>query len=157
MKKWIAVTIVLAVLLLTSIGLNAFQLGYSRGNIAELTPPLNTDYSKVDWGKYFVLEFKGDDLNPFIGEVAIYDMNGSLILEAGFAPSNPPIMSEDEKFGIDGNRLFIKLNTKINISRIVAGDVEINTPNGFSISTKRTYYVTITEVTSDGKTIGAIK
>ncbi|MEI7615674.1 MAG: hypothetical protein WCJ54_03085 [Actinomycetota bacterium] len=160
MKKWIAVTIIMAVVLLASIGLNAFQLGYNQQSNAGLAPPLNVDYGKIEWGKYFVLEFMGSDLNPFFGDVAGYDMNGSLIFEAGFFPAEKPWMNDDEKFGIDGNRLFIKLwssKTIIKVSRITAGDVEIITPGGFSISPMKTYSVTITEVTSDGKTIGAIK
>jgi len=162
MKKWIAAAIILAVLLAASMGLNAFQLICSHQNNAEFSAPLNADYSKIEWGKYFVLQLsKPDslDYNPFEGEVFGYDLNGNVVFEAEFSPNESPWMSYDGKFGIDIDRLYIKLTfIPTKVSKIIIGDVEINTPSGFKIYSRKVYDIALTnEVSSEGRIIGTIK
>ncbi len=141
MKKWIAVTIVLAVLLLTSIGLNAFQMGYNQGNTEELVAPKNDASDDIEWEKYFRLLFSISDVSLFKGTIAGYGMDGTKVFEADFKPSDSIDYSNFPKYVYGYNWISIYLDTPVQLSRITVGSIYINNLNGYILEAPVYYKV----------------
>jgi len=143
-KKWVVIIVVLAVLLLSSIGINTYQLISNNRTGAEQLVPLNNASLIPELpNKYFLILFDDNDINAFVGPVIAYDSDGKKVFEVSFEslanPDDAPVWVEYEQYGYGYDWVAAYLDEPLKISGISAGSIDIDGLKGLTLSSNHVY------------------